>query len=203
MVEQEARQRMTEIRYADTVGWEAWQAKYRYGAFYLFPPVGVIEPLDALRRTYDAQSAAICQAHISLSEPLAGPLADDGIDEIRTALARCAPFDIRYGPLRSFPPHPGVVYAIQPEDSIMRLRAVLHATSLFAGRSLVRAQIAPHLTIAEFISLERTDELLRALSGKVPEGTFRCTAVDYAVPNQHFSFERVLALPLGQEDADR
>jgi hypothetical protein len=81
---------------------------------------------------------------------------------------------------------------------MIRLRALLHATSLFAGRPFARAQIAPHLTVAEFVSTGRTDKLLRELSGKVPEGTFRCAAVEYAVPNTDFSFERVLELPLGQ-----
>ena len=30
-----------------TSGWEEWQLEYRFGAFYIFPPTGVIEPVDA------------------------------------------------------------------------------------------------------------------------------------------------------------
>ena len=52
------------------------------------------------------------------------------------------------------------------------------------------------MTIAEFISLEITAELLHQLSGKVPEGTFRCDSVAYAVPNDDFYFERILEIPL-------
>ena len=179
-----------------TSGWEEWQLEYRFGAFYIFPPTGVIEPVDALRRLYDPKTASICQAHISLSEPLQAPLTNEQLREIRTALSAVQPYDIRYGPLRSFPPHPGVCYSIAPEAEFRRLRAVLHSTSAFAGIPLQHEHIAPHMTIAEFISLERTAELLHQLSGKVPEGTFRCDSVAYAVPNDDFYFERILEIPL-------
>jgi 2'-5' RNA ligase len=186
------------ITYAtNTAAWEEWQREYRYGALYIFPPDGVIEPIDTLRRTYDPRSAAYCQAHISLSEPLAGPLTGAQLRELQAALRAIAAFDVRYGPLRSFPPYPGVVYAIQPEDEFRRLRAIVHATSLFAGMPLRRQDIAPHMTIAEFITLERTQELLEELQGNVPEGVFRCDAVEYAVPNGRFYFERVLTIPIG------
>ena len=179
-----------------TSGWEEWQLEYRFGAFYIFPPTGVIEPVDALRRLYDPKTASICQAHISLSEPLQAPLTNEQLREIRTALSVVQPYDIQYGPLRSFPPHPGVCYSIAPEAEFRRLRAVLHSTSAFAGIPLQHEHIAPHMTIAEFISLERTAELLRQLSGKVPEGTFRCDSVAYAVPNGDFYFERILEIHL-------
>jgi hypothetical protein len=115
------------IEYAeDTSGWEDWQFEYRFGAFYIFPPSGVIEPVDALRRTYDPKSDSYCQAHISLSEPLPEPLMEGQIEEIQRAVSALKSFDIRYGPLRSFPPYPGVCYTITPEDEFRRLRAAIH-----------------------------------------------------------------------------
>lgn len=186
------------VEYAEeTAGWEEWQFEYRFGAFYIFPPTGIIEPVDTLRRTYDPKSAAICQAHISLSEPLQAPLPEEQIEEIRCVLSALQPFGIQYGPLRSFPPHPGVCYSIAPEAEFRRLREALHSTSAFADSPLKRGSVAPHMTIAEFISLERTDELLQELSGKVAEGIFPCHSVVYAVPNNNFYFERVLEIPLG------
>lgn len=186
------------ITYAtDTTAWEEWQREYLYGAFFIFPPGGVIEPLDALRRSYDPRSAAACQAHISLSEPLQGSLTEAQLREVKAALRVTAAFDVRYGPLRSFPPYPGVAYSIQPEGEFRRLRETIHATSLFAGMSLKRKDIPPHLTIAEFITVERTRELLEALRGNVPEGVFRCDSIGYAVPNDAFFFERILTIPLG------
>ncbi len=181
----------------DTSGWkDDWQFGYRFGAFYIFPPTGVIEPVDALRQTYDPKSASGCQAHISLSESLPAPLSDEQLEQIHTALSAVQPFDIRYGPLRSFPPYPGVCYSITPEDNFRALRSALHSTSAFVGVPLKREHIAPHMTIAEFLTLQQTNELLEELSGKVPEGTFRCDSIEYAIPNDQFYFERVLTVPL-------
>jgi 2'-5' RNA ligase len=188
---------MDEFTYADPSAWEEWQAEYRFGAFFIFPPAGTIEPVDDLRRAYDPRSASYCQAHISLSEPLAGPLTSEQCSELQAALSSIAQFELHYGTLRTFPPYPGVTYAIQPEDRFMQLRSAIHATTLFSGVPLIRKDRAPHLTIAEFISWERTEELFRELNGKVPEGTFLCGSIEYAVPNQDFYFERVLTLPLG------
>jgi hypothetical protein len=52
------------------------------------------------------------------------------------------------------------------------------------------------MTIAEFITLERTATLQRELAGRIREGMFTCNAIEYAVPNRQFYFERVLTLPL-------
>ena len=70
---------------ADASAWEDWQKEYRFGACYIFPPPGVIEPVDALRRRYDPRSASYCQAHVSLSEPLSGPLTSQQLTELRAA----------------------------------------------------------------------------------------------------------------------
>jgi 2'-5' RNA ligase len=190
------------FKYADTSHWEAWQREYRYGAFYIFPPRGIIELIDQLRRKYDPKSDSYCQAHISLSEPLRAPLTEEQVQELQETLSSIEPFEMHYGPLRSFPPFPGVVYAITPEDAFMGLRSRIHETSLFKDRPLMREHIKPHMTIAEFITSERTHELLEELSGKAPEGTFLCTAIEYAIPNHDFYFERVLQLPLGKNTCD-
>ena len=190
---------MSEFKYADTSHWEGWQREYRYGAFYIFAPSGIIETIDQLRRKYDPKSDSYCQAHISLSEPLRAPLTDEQVQELHDTLSSIEPFEIHYGPLRSFLPYPGVVYAITPEDMFMRLRSCIHETSLFKDQQLVREHVKPHMTIAEFITIERTYELLEELSGKVPEGTFLCSSIEYAIPNHDFYFERVLRLPLGKK----
>jgi 2'-5' RNA ligase len=188
---------VSSFAYADPSSWQDWQREYRYGALYVFPPVGVIEAIDALRTRHDPTSASYCQAHISLSEPLPAPVTAAAIEELRAALARIEPFEVTHGPLRSFPPYPGVVYDIEPAAEFYALRAAVHATSIFAGSSLTRQGTGPHMTIAEFITLDRTDELMRELQGNVPTGRFLCDRVEYAVPNERFFFERVLALPLG------
>jgi 2'-5' RNA ligase len=152
---------MHAFAYADPSSWEEWQRDYRYGAFYIFPPPGVIEAVDLLRSTHDPASAAICQAHISLSEPLKRPLTGADLEELRARLAAIEPFEIRYGPLRTVPPYPGVIYAITPEERIAKLRSAIHAAFIFGGIPVGRSQIAPHMTIAEFITVERTAELVQ------------------------------------------
>lgn len=194
---------MNGFRYADTSAWEEWQREYSYGALYIFPPAGVIEAVDALRGAHDPRSATYCQAHISLSEPLKHPCTASDVEELHARLSSIEPFEIHYGPLRSFPPYPGVTYAITPEDKFGELRAAIHSTSIFAGVPLRREHIAPHMTIAEFITVERTAELLEELRGNVPEGAFFCDAVEYAIPNNEFSFERVLTIPLGETGVER
>lgn len=190
---------MINFKYTDTSSWEWWQKVYKYGSFFIFPPKGIIEPIDELRQKYDPESASYCQAHISLSEPLKSPLTEDQLQELKSVLSSMEPFEIHYGPLRSFPPYPGVTYAIQPEDKFMKLRSLVHSTFIFKDTPLKHAHIAPHMTIAEFITLKRTNQLLKELTGNVPEGIFLCDSIEYAVPNSDFSFERILTIPIGNE----
>ena len=56
------------------------------------------------------------------------------------------------------------------------------------------------MTIAEFISLDRTTELADQLGAVAPVGEFTCDAVEYAVPDADFRFRRLLTLPLGDSD---
>ena len=189
----------TNIEYADSAAWEEWQKEYRYGAFYIIPPKGIIESTDELRRKYDPKSASIGPAHISLSEPLKESLTESQLEELKAALAQIAPFEIRYGPLRSFPPYPGVIYSIEPEDKFMQLREAIHSTAIFKDAELKHKAIPPHMTIAEFglgEDMTRTNELLQELAGNVPGGTFLCDHIELAIPNNDFYFERVLTIPL-------
>jgi len=180
----------------DVAAWEPWQREYRYGAFYVFPPVGVIDAVDALREIHDPVSAATCRAHISLTAPVPGPIDEPQFAEMADCLA-FAPFEVAYGPLRTFLPHPGVVYDVGPQETLRALRQALHATSGFQDLAPLRSAVRFHMTVAEFISPERTIELLNALAGNVPIGVFNCDAVEYAVPDERFRFERVAVLPLG------
>lgn len=188
---------MREVVYANTARWDAWQHEYRFGSFYIFPPTGIIEEMDRLREMYDPKSASICPAHISLSEPLPSLPTAAELEEIRHELSHIPPFHLHYGPLRSFLPHPGVTYAVSPEESLRDLRLAIHTASIFNHVPRRREHIAPHITIAEFITVEETTALLMALEGTVSTGSFLCNAIDYAVPNDDFHFERVLTLPLG------
>lgn len=182
----------------DTSGWEDWQLEYRFGAFYIFAPEAITEMVDELRRTNDPRSHAICQAHISLSEAIPRTLTHTDLDELGTKLSAVDPFVIHYGPVVSFPPHPGVALAIKPQAEFRSLRDAVHSVGVFE-RTLLRRQAVPaHLTIAEFISIDRTEELLHELGGRVPEGEFACDRIEYAAPDNSFRFRRMLTIPLGR-----
>ncbi len=190
---------MNNFEYADTSSWEDWMKEYRYGAFYIIPPQEIMEEIDKLRLHHDPKSHSISPAHVSLSEALQVPLNEEQLRELQEALASLDPFEMQYGPLKSFPTYPGVVYTINPEDKFMQLRSKIHSTPLFKDVPLNHAHIPPHMTIAEFITLEKTAELLEKLQGKVPEGTFSVDSITYYIPNKDFYFEKVLTIPLGKK----
>lgn len=177
--------------------WEPWQEEYRHGAFYIFPPAEVARVIDPLRRRYDPASAAISDAHVSLSEPLRRPPTDQQLDELRAALSTAAPFPVTFGPLTQIGPHPGVVLALSPPEPFIALRSLVHSTSLFDGQPTPRAHRPPHVTVAEFISHDEASTLLAELGPRGISGTFLCDRVTYAVPSPSFFFEPVVAIRLG------
>jgi 2'-5' RNA ligase len=186
------------IRYAqDTSAWEDWQHEYRYGALYLFPPSGVIEKVDDLRRTHDPMSYATCQAHVSLSEPVPRVLDRDDLNELREVVSGLEPFTITYGDVHATVPYPGVVYSIEPTSNFMALRSAVHSASLFHDSPLSRRSVPPHMTIAEFITVQRSIELARELAGSAPTGEWLCEEIEYAIPDERMHFQRVLRLALG------
>ncbi len=190
---------MTQIEYAETTGWEEWMNEYKFGVLSIFPPSDVMEIVNKLRQKYDPKSASIAPAHISLSEPLTSPITNGQLEELRKALESIEPFEMHYGPLRDFPPYPGVTYAITPEDMFMELRELIHGTSIFKNSPLTRKDRAPHMTIAEFITAEETARLMEELQDKISEGSFFCNEIELAVPDKNFNFKRVLKIPLGNE----
>jgi 2'-5' RNA ligase len=163
-----------------------------------FPPPEVLAVVDELRARFDPASASHCQGHISLSRPLQDALTEAQLEEIRLKLLEFPAFKVRYGPLVTYPPHPGVCFDIGPNNQFMRLRELLHATSAFAGFTYKRDSIPAHMTIAEFVDTwEQSEELRKSLEGTVSSGEFTCNCVEYAVPNEDFYFERTLKLALG------
>ncbi len=187
------------IKYATgTSHWVGWQREYRLGLILVLPPDGIGEQVDALRQQDDPRSASICEAHISLSEPLTKEFSPEVECEVRHLLSTVDPFEIHYGPLRTFDPYPGVAYKIEPEDRFFKLREALHRTSAFEGSPFKRKGVPPHMTIAEFIpDMEESEELKNHLQAKVPEGSFLCDKLQLMIPDDDFCFRRVLELKLG------
>jgi hypothetical protein len=55
------------------------------------------------------------------------------------------------------------------------------------------------MTIAEFISVERTEALMGELAGVAPAGVFTCRRVAYAVPDANFHFTARQQLELARD----
>jgi hypothetical protein len=89
-----------------------------------------------------------------------------------------------------------VVLNIEPFEQFNELVLALESVDAFAHATPRRYPFSPHMTIAEFITLERTEELLKELPREELAGAFACRAVSFAVPDEdfHFSERAFLAL---------
>lgn len=181
----------------DPSHWEAWKIEYQFGAFFVFPPADVRAQVNELRQKFDPQSQAYCDAHISLTAPLPRPINQQDFDNLAVAVRTIKPFTIKYGLPTSYPGVPGVVLAIEPFEIFDHVVKSLEACDIFAEAKPRHHPFSPHMTIAEFITLERTEELVKELSPANLVGSFECTALSYAVPDRNFHFTERKFLPLG------
>ena len=177
--------------------WEDWQRGYRLGVILVLPPPDVSRELDRLGARYDPRSAAWCPAHISLSDPLSREMSPEVAGEIRGVLSDVLPFNLHFDRLYASTRHAGVAYRIAPRAPVERLKELLHGTSAFADAAHRRRRIAPHMTIAEFISIEESLELCARLQDTAPTGSFMCDRLAYMVPDESFRFRKRLTFPLG------
>lgn len=176
----------------DMSKWEEWQKAYHFGVILIFPPEVPATEINRLRDIYDPRGQSMCKAHISLTVPLPRPMEEYHLDELKEAVTGIEPFPVHYGPLSNYLPAPGVVLAIEPKDRLAGLVENLEACSVFDEAPPRPYPFSPHLTIAEFVSGERTLELMDELKGKTPEGDFLLESVSYAVPDENMVFtERV------------
>lgn len=90
----------------------------------------------------------------------------------------------------------GITLSIEPQEELDRLRIALEAASVFTGTQKRPYPFSAHMTIAEFITMEQTKELMIELKDVAPQGDFVCTDVSYAVPDENFRFSERARLNL-------
>jgi len=186
------------ITYAtDTAKWEDWQRDYRLGLILIMPPEEVSAQIDPLRAKYDPYAFAICPTHISVSDPLQREMTPEVEDEIRHILNSIKPFTLYFDELYASPDYSGVIYPIRPQGPIDKLKAALHNASAFSGKIYSRRNIPPHMTIAEFISIEDGLELRVRLQDIAPRGSFVCDRLEFIVPDDNFHFQKQRTFFLG------
>jgi 2'-5' RNA ligase len=182
----------------DTSKWEKWQRDYRLGLILIIPPAEVSDQINPLRAKYDPRTYAICPAHITLSDPLRREMTPERETEICCILSRIRPFTLHFDKPHASTKHAGVAYPIYPRRPIDALRSALHTASVFVGQPYYTRNIAPHMTIAEFISIEDSLNLCRQLQDTAPSGSFLCDRLEFIVPDQDFRFRRCGTFFLGR-----
>lgn len=90
--------------------------------------------------------------------------------------------------MKDYLPHPGVCLAIEPQAELNKLRIALEGSTIFEEAQKRRFPFSAHMTIAEFITVEQTIELMIELKDVAPRGDFICTCVSYAVPDANCRF---------------
>jgi len=181
------------ITYATDISkWEDWQRDYRLGLILIMPPEDVARQIDPLRAKYDPYAFAICPTHISFSDPLQSEMTPVLENEIRHILSSVQPFTLYFDNLYASPDYSGVIYPISPREPIDALKAALHTASVFAGETYYRRSIPPHMTIAEFISIEDGLKLCSQLKDTAPRGSFLCDRLEFIVPDNDFHFQKKL-----------
>lgn len=182
----------------DTTSWQPWQLPYEHGMLVIWPPDSERHYVNAIRAKHDPVSLAICEAHITLTQPFVSTPSDDTWVAISDVLAGCSAFEVRYGPVRSFLPAPVIWLEIQPSSTIDALRKALHDASVFDLTLPHTDDFIVHMTLTEGLSSNDVDEkLLSRLNSEVNSGSFMCSEVAYLQPNDAFQFSVQRVLPLG------
>ena len=180
--------------------WLDWQKHYRLGVILVLPPEPVRSQINMLRAKYDPQSHKNVEAHISLTVPLQKEPDDHQWAELEHIASHFQPFPISYGPLVPFLPRPGAALDIQPQAQLDTLRLALEVSDVFLGAPPRRHPFWAHMTIAEFVSVEITEQLVRDLEGKrALTGSFVCDHISYVVPDEEFRFIEWRNLKLGSQ----
>lgn len=172
----------------DCSRWEKWQLNYKYGALYIFPPKELRTNINSLRAKYDPKSQSICDAHISLTVPFPRAITQADWKQLQDELEKVPPLQIQCGPVHRFPGVPGVVLLVEPADTIRDIVGNLESGRVLKDAEQRKCRFTPHMTIAEFISLEETEKLFGELEDEIKSTSFTCSKLSYAVPDDSFHF---------------
>jgi 2'-5' RNA ligase len=179
---------------------DAFRATYQYGTLLILPPPHVAAIVDELRERYDPASAAVCGAHITLTQPFAAEPGEAELMLVGDTLAGFEPFFIHWGPLATFLPYPCIYFAIQPREPVMQLRGALHGLGFFnLALPFSGDDFVPHMSITDgHPDAEETERIFEELHDTVPNGVFPCSEVVYSRPDELFRFQTIRIFSLGR-----
>ncbi|MBN1878216.1 MAG: 2'-5' RNA ligase family protein [Anaerolineae bacterium] len=182
----------------DTSHWKEWQRDYRLGLILIMPPEDVGREVNRLRAKYDPLTYASCPAHITLSDPLGLEMTPERDAEITGLLSTVEPFMLYFDKPQASRERGGVVYPIRPPEPIYALRTVLHQASVFTRASYWTRTLPPHMTVAEFVSIEESWRIMEEIKEIAPSGSFLCDRLEFIVPDMNMHFQRVKSYALGK-----
>jgi len=182
----------------DTSSWKKWQCDYRLGLILILPPEDAGREVNRLRAKYDPPTYACCPAHITLSDPLGLEMTPEREAEITRILSSVEPFRLYFDKPHASRERGGVAYPIRPREPIDALRATLHQASVFTRPPYWTRTIAPHMTIAEFVSIEESWRIMDEIKDTAPSGSFLCDRLWFIVPDMDMHFQRVKSYTLGK-----
>jgi 2'-5' RNA ligase len=176
--------------------WPIWGKRFQPGLFIIQPPEDVSSIVNGQRKMYDPLSQSYIGAHITVTQPFLKEPTTSEWDLLGGILKEFLPFEIHYGPLKSFLPYPCIWYEIQPAVKILKIRSALHQTGLFNLQEGYIEDFIPHMTITEGQSgPEVTTVLLDKLQKESQPGSFLCEELTLSKPDQDFHFSPVRKIP--------
>jgi len=170
-----------------------WKQHYTHGTIFIYPAEAVRKLVNSLREQYDSESHKICDAHITLTQPLLAEPNEKSFQLIESVLNTLKAFTIYYGPIETFGDSQTIKFDIQPKDAILTMRSALHQTGLFNLALPFTEGFIPHMTISEF-GIGTTDaakKFAAKLNQSIQPGIFQCNEIVYVKPNTSFHFEDV------------
>jgi hypothetical protein len=139
---------------------------------------------------YGPKSHAICPAHVSVSDLLPRGLEHDDREQLQELLRVVEPFEVHYGRPSASTQRPGVTCPIAPQERFDELKRVIHHASVFRGFVYGRREIPTHMTVAEFVTIDESLQIVADLADTPLSGSFWCDCLKYIVPDRAFRFHQ-------------
>ncbi len=178
---------------------EGWQIPYLPGALVIMPPEPVLSRVNRLRRKYDARSARMIPAHITVAQPFRSQPGREELEIVQDVLARFLSFKLKYGPLHNFLPYPCIWYEVQPAEKVIELREALHAIGLFNTALPYTRGFTPHMSVTDGApDSEDTERIYNRIRNRVRIGSFVVESLAYTRPDWEMVCRTVETIPLGR-----
>ena len=179
-------------------GWKKWMKEYQYGIVLILPPEPHRSIVNAARDLYAWSQSSECDAHISLSVQVPGPVDPIDLRQLEDQLATFEPFVLKYGPIIVGGDGRGIVLDVAPQEKLEQLLPIVEGSRMFDGAIERKWPFKGHLTIAEMLTDEQSLQVRKELEGLSLSGEFLVDHLSYMVPDENFAFTERVKIPIGR-----